>query len=167
MHTVSAQSFTSTSEGSFAATALDVLEDYLASCKDACDGEIHRIYGSGQRGSSGLHELILDYPLRGGKALRPALSIATCLGLGGASRGDPADGRDARALPQRLSHPRRHRGRIVVASRQAHDAHRPRHPDRRQRRRRHALAVATAAARQRRARRSRAGAAHPASRSPT
>ena len=36
-----------------------------------------------QRGSSGLYELILDYPLRGGKALRPALSIATCLGLGG------------------------------------------------------------------------------------
>ena len=83
MHTVSAQSFTNTSEGSFAATALDVLEDYLASCKDACDGEIQRIYSSGQRGSSGLHELILDYPLRGGKALRPALGIATCLGLGG------------------------------------------------------------------------------------
>ncbi len=34
-------------------------------------------------GSNSLYELILDYPLRGGKALRPALSIATCLGLGG------------------------------------------------------------------------------------
>jgi geranylgeranyl diphosphate synthase type II len=60
-----------------------VLEDYLATCKDACDGEIKRLYGPAQRGSSGLYELILDYPLRGGKALRPALGIATCLGLGG------------------------------------------------------------------------------------
>lgn len=59
------------------------LEDYLALCKEACDGEIERLYGPGERGSNGLHDLILDYPLRGGKALRPALSIATCLGLGG------------------------------------------------------------------------------------
>lgn len=60
------------------------LENYLALCKDACDGEINRLYGPDQRGpSSGLHDLILDYPLRGGKALRPALSIAMCLGLGG------------------------------------------------------------------------------------
>ena len=60
-----------------------MLEDYLATCKDACDGEISRLYAPGQRGSNGLYDLILDYPLRGGKALRPALSIATCLGLGG------------------------------------------------------------------------------------
>ncbi len=60
-----------------------MLEDYLATCKDACDGEIKRLYGPAQRGSNGLYDLILDYPLRGGKALRPALSIATCLGLGG------------------------------------------------------------------------------------
>lgn len=60
------------------------LEDYLALCKEACDGEINRLYGPRQHGSSGgLYELILDYPLRGGKALRPALGIATCLGLGG------------------------------------------------------------------------------------
>lgn len=64
-------------------TASGQLEDYLAQCKDACDGEIERLYGSGQHGSSGLYELILEYPLRGGKALRPALGIATCLGLGG------------------------------------------------------------------------------------
>jgi geranylgeranyl diphosphate synthase type II len=64
-------------------TASDVLEDYLALCKDACDGEINRLYGSSQRASSSLQELILDYPLRGGKALRPALGIAMCLGLGG------------------------------------------------------------------------------------
>src|ERR1700754_677486 len=66
-----------------AQTALDVLEDYLALCKDACDREINRLYSPGGHGTGGLYELILDYPLRGGKALRPALSIATCLGLGG------------------------------------------------------------------------------------
>ena len=60
-----------------------MLGDYLAACKDACDGEIERLFGAGQRGSNSLHQLILDYPRRGGKALRPALSIATCLGLGG------------------------------------------------------------------------------------
>jgi geranylgeranyl diphosphate synthase type II len=60
-----------------------VLDDYLATCKEACDSEIHRLYAPGQRGANGLYDLILDYPLRGGKALRPALSIATCLGLGG------------------------------------------------------------------------------------
>lgn len=63
--------------------ALNPLEDYLALCKEACDGEIARLYGPGERGSNGLYDLILDYPLRGGKALRPALSIAACLGLGG------------------------------------------------------------------------------------
>src|SRR3954447_326762 len=64
-------------------TASNPFEDYLALCKDACDGEITRLYGPDRRGPIALHELILDYPLRGGKALRPALSIATCLGLGG------------------------------------------------------------------------------------
>lgn len=63
--------------------ACNPLDDYLAVCKEACDGEIDRLYGPGERGSHGLYDLILDYPLRGGKALRPALSIATCLGLGG------------------------------------------------------------------------------------
>jgi geranylgeranyl diphosphate synthase, type II len=73
----------SVSEGHLAPSASDVLEDYLAACKEECDREINRLYGPGQRKSSSLYELILDYPLRGGKALRPALSIATCLGLGG------------------------------------------------------------------------------------
>ena len=66
-----------------APSASSPLDDYLALCKEACDGEIKRLYGSGDRGSNNLYDLILDYPLRGGKALRPALSIATCLGLGG------------------------------------------------------------------------------------
>jgi geranylgeranyl diphosphate synthase, type II len=70
-------------EGPSAAPAPNVLEDYLAECKGACDGEIDRLFAPGQHGPSRLYELILDYPRRGGKALRPALSIATCLGLGG------------------------------------------------------------------------------------
>ena len=69
--------------GSIPPTACNPLDDYLALCKEACDGEINRLYGPDERGSNGLYDLILDYPLRGGKALRPALSIATCLGLGG------------------------------------------------------------------------------------
>lgn len=71
-----------TESGSFSAPR-DLLEFYLAECKASCDGEIERLYGSGQQGSSSLHDLILDYPQRGGKALRPALAIAICLGLGG------------------------------------------------------------------------------------
>jgi geranylgeranyl diphosphate synthase type II len=69
-----------TSTGAHASS--DALEGYLASCKEVCDGEINRLYGAGM-GPGNLHQLILDYPLRGGKALRPALSIAMCLGLGG------------------------------------------------------------------------------------
>ena len=38
---------------------------------------------AGRARPSGLFDLILDYPLRGGKALRPTLSIATCRALGG------------------------------------------------------------------------------------
>jgi geranylgeranyl diphosphate synthase type II len=70
-------------KGASATPAANVLEDYLAECKAACDREIDRLFASGQHGSSRLYELILDYPRRGGKALRPALSIAICLGLGG------------------------------------------------------------------------------------
>ena len=70
-------------EGPSVAPTPNVLEDYLAECKGACDGEIDRLFAPGQHGASRLYELILDYPRRGGKALRPALSIATCLGLGG------------------------------------------------------------------------------------
>jgi geranylgeranyl diphosphate synthase type II len=58
------------------------LDDYLGSCHELCAGEIRRLFTGGET-SSGLFDLILDYPLRGGKALRPTLSIATCLGLGG------------------------------------------------------------------------------------
>lgn len=70
-------------DGTIFPTGPHTLEGYLALCKEACDGEIQRLYGPADPGWHGLYDLILDYPLRGGKALRPALSIATCLGLGG------------------------------------------------------------------------------------
>lgn len=70
-------------DGTIFPTGPNTLEGYLALCKEACDGEIQRLYGPADPRSHGLYDLILDYPLRGGKALRPALSIATCLGLGG------------------------------------------------------------------------------------
>jgi geranylgeranyl diphosphate synthase, type II len=81
MHTAS--SVFKALDGRSGTAAADVLEDYLATCKEACDGEINRLYGPGEGRENSLYDLILDYPLRGGKALRPALSIATCLGLGG------------------------------------------------------------------------------------
>lgn len=83
MPTASPRSTTEPSGGTAFPTGPNVLDGYLALCKQACDGEIQRLYGPGERGPHGLYDLILDYPLRGGKALRPALSIATCLGLGG------------------------------------------------------------------------------------
>ncbi len=80
---MSAASLLSLSEVAPSPKVLNELDNYLASCKEACDGEISRLYGPREGRSNGLYDLILDYPLRGGKALRPALSIATCLGLGG------------------------------------------------------------------------------------
>ena len=83
MSKASSLSRTRPRSGSPDAKASNPLDDYLGLCKDACDAEIDRLYGPDERGSNGLYDLILDYPMRGGKALRPALSIATCLGLGG------------------------------------------------------------------------------------
>lgn len=63
--------------------APQVIDDYLAACHDACGQEMRRLFSAPGDTPSGLFDLVLDYPLRGGKALRPALSIAVCLGLGG------------------------------------------------------------------------------------
>ena len=60
-----------------------VLDDYLAACQEACVQEISRLFAPRDQRPNGLFDLILDYPLRGGKALRPSLGIAVCLGLGG------------------------------------------------------------------------------------
>jgi geranylgeranyl diphosphate synthase type II len=59
------------------------LDGYLAACQEACNGELRRLCAGAASPPSGLFEMVLDYPMRGGKALRPALSIAACLGLGG------------------------------------------------------------------------------------
>ena len=56
---------------------------YMADCRTLVNDEIRRLFDHRLEHHEVLYDLILDYPLRGGKALRPALSIATCLGLGG------------------------------------------------------------------------------------
>ena len=60
-----------------------VVDDYLTACQEACAAEIRRLFAPDESVPDALFDLILDYPLRGGKALRPTLSIAMCLGLGG------------------------------------------------------------------------------------
>jgi geranylgeranyl diphosphate synthase type II len=45
--------------------------------------EVRRMVPAHREDTGGLYELMLDYPLRPGKAIRPALSIAVCRGAGG------------------------------------------------------------------------------------
>ena len=45
--------------------------------------EIRAILPADGRNTGGLYSLMLDYPLRDGKALRPALAIAVCRAGGG------------------------------------------------------------------------------------
>lgn len=59
-----------------------VLQDYLRECRQLVLDEIHRIIPD-NRYRPILYELMLDYPLRLGKAFRPSLCIATCRALGG------------------------------------------------------------------------------------
>ncbi len=56
---------------------------YLDECKRLILDEIREIVPVDGRHTGGLYELMLDYPLRGGKALRPAICISTCRALGG------------------------------------------------------------------------------------
>lgn len=60
-----------------------ILEGYLGECREAVLEEVQRIVPS--RGPLGpvLYDLMLEYPLRAAKGLRPALCIATCRALGG------------------------------------------------------------------------------------
>jgi geranylgeranyl diphosphate synthase type II len=60
----------------------NVLEQYLAECRDLVVSEIREIVPD-NRFRPILYDLILDYPLRLGKAFRPSLCIATCRALGG------------------------------------------------------------------------------------
>lgn len=56
---------------------------YLADARERTVDEIRRLVPAGRRHAGRLYELMLDYPLREAKALRPALCIATCRALGG------------------------------------------------------------------------------------
>jgi geranylgeranyl diphosphate synthase type II len=56
---------------------------YLDECRDLVAVEIRRLIPADRRYGAALYELMLDYPLREGKGLRPALCIAACRALGG------------------------------------------------------------------------------------
>jgi len=58
------------------------IAEYLAECRQVILAEIGRIIPK-DAGKQGLYALMLDYPLREAKALRPALAVATCRALGG------------------------------------------------------------------------------------
>jgi len=59
-----------------------LLKQYLEECRTLVLDEIHAIVPD-NRYRPILYDLVLDYPLRMGKAFRPALCMATCRALGG------------------------------------------------------------------------------------
>lgn len=65
-----------------AVTGGDGLSAYLARCRELVIQEISEMMPRVRHGQR-LYDLMRDYPLRGGKALRPALCIASCRALGG------------------------------------------------------------------------------------
>jgi geranylgeranyl diphosphate synthase type II len=68
--------------GDSTSSSSDSLTSYLQECRELVLQEIAQIIPAARHGQR-LYELMRDYPLRGGKALRPALCIATCRALGG------------------------------------------------------------------------------------
>jgi len=56
---------------------------YLDECRRLVLDELPRLMPRSERYRPVLYDLMLDYPLRAGKALRPALCIAVCRALGG------------------------------------------------------------------------------------
>src|SRR5262245_5553906 len=56
---------------------------YLDDCRHLVTEEIQRLFDHRVEHHEVLYDLILDYPLRDGKALRPTLSIAMCRARGG------------------------------------------------------------------------------------
>jgi geranylgeranyl diphosphate synthase type II len=63
-------------------TPPSVLNGYLDDCRDLVLQELHQIVPN-NRYRTILYDLMFDYLLRRGKALRPSLCIATCRALGG------------------------------------------------------------------------------------
>ena len=60
---------------------------YLGSCRDLVLDEIRSLVPPTRRPGDVLPELVLDYPLRAAKGLRPALCMATCRAYGGSLEG--------------------------------------------------------------------------------
>ncbi|MFE8596121.1 polyprenyl synthetase family protein [Archangium violaceum] len=60
-----------------------LLTGYLEECRSRVLEEIRRMVPSERPQAAFLYELMLEYPLREAKGLRPALCIATCRALGG------------------------------------------------------------------------------------
>jgi len=59
------------------------LTEYLADCRGLAVDEIRRMMPKDSALGPILYDLILDYPLRDAKGLRPALCLAACRALGG------------------------------------------------------------------------------------
>ena len=59
------------------------MTDYLDDVRRIVLDEIKQLLPRGARGAGGLYPLMLDYPLRYGKALRPAIAVAVCRAFGG------------------------------------------------------------------------------------
>jgi geranylgeranyl diphosphate synthase, type II len=59
------------------------LAEYLKECRALVLDEIRRVVPDGSPCGDVLYDLMLEYPLRAAKALRPAICIATCRALGG------------------------------------------------------------------------------------
>ncbi len=60
----------------------ELLKQYLTDCRALVMAQVEQIVPTG-RYRPILYELILDYPMRGGKAFRPSLCIAACRAMGG------------------------------------------------------------------------------------
>lgn len=59
------------------------IDAYLRECRQLTLDELRRHLPRDTRHSAGLYDIMLDYPLRPAKALRPALCMGTCRALGG------------------------------------------------------------------------------------
>ncbi|WP_309896639.1 polyprenyl synthetase family protein [Archangium sp.] len=64
-------------------SASGLLTGYLDECRALVVEEIRRLVPADRPHAAFLYELMLEYPLREAKGLRPALCIATCRALGG------------------------------------------------------------------------------------
>ena len=60
---------------------------YLAECRALALEEIRRVMPADAKLGPILYDLVLDYPLRDAKGLRPSLCLATCRALGGSEAG--------------------------------------------------------------------------------